>query len=233
MEYLIATGGSIDYISGMNQDIELFLTRCGVNMTDPTMLGILHEDLVAANREINLTRITGLDDYYIRHVADSLSIGLFIPEILTDELTVVDVGCGGGFPMLPLAWANSKLAITGLEPKKKKSEFVAAQIKKHGLENVAVECCQAREHKGQYDLVLARAVGRGDILFRECRKLICPGGRMVMYKTPGKVEEEMPSLVHQCEKYNMSVTRSDIFSLPRDSGQRQFIIVAKSDSTID
>jgi len=105
---------AIDYIAYMDQQVMEFMERCGVGIERVEVLETFYRDLVAANRDFNLTRITEPEDFWVRHVADSLSIGIVIPEIMTVEMRVFDVGCGGGFPIIPLAWANPSLQITGL-----------------------------------------------------------------------------------------------------------------------
>jgi len=205
-----------------------FIERCGVTVEKIDVLETLYDDLVAANRDFNLTRITERADFWTRHVADSLSIGIVIPEIMTDDLTVVDVGCGGGFPILPLAWANSRLRITGLVPGRRKADFVAGQIQKHVFQNASVECLQAREYTETRRLALVRAVGGAGKLVKECRRLVAPGGRIVFYKTPTTVEKELDLTKRECAKFGFNISVSDEFALPCHGGKRQFIILEKT-----
>jgi 16S rRNA (guanine527-N7)-methyltransferase len=188
------------------------------------MLEALRRDIVEANEKLNLTRITQERDYWIRHVADSLAIGMVMPGVVGGEMTAVDVGCGCGFPLLALAWANPALRITGLEPKKRKAAFVSDEIKKLGIGNASVACVQAREHHRQYDAVLARAVGQDWRMVRACRHLIKGGGSMVLYKTPGA---DLDLVRREAGKFGLDVAVSGEFELPCESGKRCFVMLEK------
>ncbi|HUS91743.1 MAG TPA: 16S rRNA (guanine(527)-N(7))-methyltransferase RsmG [Phycisphaerae bacterium] len=222
----------------MPRDVGEFLIDCGLQAgrgSDPRPLERLYEHLVAANRTTNLTRITSEEDYWRLHVADSLSIGLVWPELLSGPLTVADVGCGAGFPTLPLAWANPALSVTGIESRGKKAAFVAEQARVLGLSNAAVVEGRARDvartpaRAGKYDAVLLRAVGDSARLLRECRGLLKPraGSRIVFYKTPAAVAAERDRLAREAGKLGFSVIAPDPFSLPSARGTRQFILLER------
>ncbi len=194
-----------------------FLINCGVDpatVARPAAMETLCADLAAANEKANLTRITGRDAFWVLHVADSLAAGLFFPELTGGACAAVDVGCGAGFPLLPLAWANPRLAITGLERRKKKVDFVAAMIAKLGLTNAAVVRRQAREHAGQYDYVLLRAAGKPAKMVRAVRRLLAPGGRIVFYATPTAAAADLPLARREAEKFGLAAAVTDPFTLP-------------------
>jgi 16S rRNA (guanine527-N7)-methyltransferase len=212
-----------------------FLGRCGLAapvLPDLHPLGRLYEDLLEVNQETNLTRITSAEDFWIRHVADSLALAISAPEVLRDPLKVADVGCGGGFPLLVLAWANPLLQITGIEARQKKAEFVAREIERLGLEQCQAVARQAREaarlpeHAGQYDLVLLRAVGTAGDFLKECRGLLKPqqGARVIFYKTPQAIEKERKIALREARKYGFVLKYSEVVELPQESGPRQFLI---------
>ncbi|MCG3180896.1 MAG: Ribosomal RNA small subunit methyltransferase G [Phycisphaerae bacterium] len=216
-----------------------FLQRCGVDLTARPIdtLRRLHANLVAANQQANLTRITDERDYWIRHVADSLAIGLAWPAAMTDALRVADVGCGAGFPALPLAWANPRLEVVGIESHRRKADFVAAQAAELGLANCRVIARQAREAarmpeaSQRFDAVLLRAVAEAGRMIRDCRELLRPGvgARIVHYKTPVAVAEEMPLARREADKFGFSLETSDVIALPGGAGERQFLICMRRD----
>jgi 16S rRNA (guanine527-N7)-methyltransferase len=218
----------------LTEEQRAFLQRCNldVHRCDLGVLVTLFGDLVKANRRTNLTRITSPGEFWNLHVLDSLSVGIAIPALLDSSFRVADVGCGAGFPLLPLAWANPALELTGIESRGKKVEFIRAEIESLGLTNARVIQAQAREagrleeFAGQFDVVLLRAVGPAGKMLRECRSLLkpAPESKIIFYKTPAAVETERPEAQREADKYHLELTESPVFHLPADTGERQFLI---------
>lgn len=214
------------------------MRTCGVPARAVADLGILKTlfaDLCAVNERTNLTRITDWDDYWYRHILDSLAVGQVVPELMASSLRVADVGCGAGFPLLVLGWANASLCITGIEPRSRKAAFVRREAEMLGLDNCTVLATQAREagrlgeHRHAYDVVLLRAVGSVGRMVRECRGLIRPGpgSRLVFYKTPATVCEETRLAEREAAKFGLRATYSEPIQLPA-GGARQFIILSSA-----
>jgi 16S rRNA (guanine527-N7)-methyltransferase len=88
---------------------------------------------------INLTRIEGPEDFYNKQIMDSV-----LPEVhsvvfkkaLEKTKVLVDIGFGGGFPILPLAFKNPDKKFYGVEARAKKVQVVTKIAKSLGLENV-------------------------------------------------------------------------------------------------
>ncbi len=198
-------------------------------------LSDLYASLLAANERDNLTRITDATEFSIRHVADSLLVGRVCPPLLTEPLVVADVGCGGGFPLLPLAQVNPALRIVGIESRRKKVAFVESQINALRLANASAVSIQAREagrqeeHAGRYQVVLLRAVGEAGRMLREVRHLVSPqpGSSVIYYKTPDAVAAEWSVAQREATKFGFTIAASEIFQLPGDGGQRQFIVMTR------
>jgi 16S rRNA (guanine527-N7)-methyltransferase len=219
-------------------EVLAFLERCGLDpkVASPEAMRRLYADLVEGNRATNLTRITSPDGFWTLHVADSLSVGLVEPDVLRGPLHVADVGCGAGFPLLPLAWANPSGRFFGVESRGRKADFVQQEIDALNFPNCRIIHVQVREAArmadlaGRFDLVLLRAVGPAGRLLRECHGLLKwnPGAKIILYKTPSAVEEECRLAEREATKLGLSVTISEPFSLPEGGGDRQFIIIAKT-----
>lgn len=222
-----------------DKEIEAFIHSCGVDANcDFSRLERLYELLVAANELTNLTRVTDRDDYWVRHVADSLSLGRVCPEIFSAgcRLKIADIGCGGGFPILPLACVNGQLDITGIECRGKKTQFITDAARELGLANVKVLTAQAREagraadHSGKYDIVLMRAVGESGEMLKEVKGLVSakPGSRIINYKTPQCEEREKTLLEREAGKFGFDIVESSPFELPCGGGDRQFVILQRN-----
>jgi 16S rRNA (guanine527-N7)-methyltransferase len=214
------------------ENILAFLRDCGVDTAHSPLaaMEMLYIELVAANRQFNLTRITDEPDYWRLHVADSLAVGQVCPELLTGPLRVADVGCGAGFPLLPLAWANPAGEFVGIEATRKKVNFIAGQIEKLDLANASVHHAQAREAArvaplaGSFDVVVFRAVGLAGKVLKDVRGLLAPGGRVIAWKAPPAVADERELTAREADKYNFAVTESPVVDLPDGNEQRQFVI---------
>ena len=70
------------------------------------------------NKKFNLTSITEDKEIYLKHFYDSLC--LFKVKKLFDNLTLLDVGTGAGFPGIPIAIVNPNIEVTLLESNAKK-----------------------------------------------------------------------------------------------------------------
>lgn len=151
---------------------------------------ILYDELVDFNEKVNLTAVTDMAGACAKHFADSLLIEEYIPE----GAALCDVGCGGGFPTLPLAIVRPDLRITALDSTEKKLKFVSLMADKLSL-NVttlsarAEEVGQSKEYREKFDCVCARAVARLNILSELCLPLTKVGGKFISCKAAIGKEE--------------------------------------------
>ncbi|MBS3822234.1 MAG: methyltransferase domain-containing protein [Planctomycetes bacterium] len=217
------------------ENILRFLRDCGLDpgRSPLATMQSLYARLVEANRQFNLTRITDEWDYWRLHVADSLAVGQVCPELLAAPLRVADVGCGAGFPLLPLAWANPAGEFVGVEATGKKAAFIVDTIEALGLANATVYYSQAREAgradglAGTFDVVVFRAVGQAGEVLKDVRGLLKPTGRVIAWKAPPAVAEERELTAREVGKFGFAVTESPVVALPDGSEQRQFVIFQK------
>lgn len=220
-----------------SDDIQTFLAESGLPAErDLASMQALYHRLLAANEAFNLTRITSEDDYWRLHIADSLAVGRVCPALLSEPLRVADVGCGAGFPLLPLAWANPSGQFVGIEATRKKTEFIAESIQALGLANASVVHAQAREAvrmadlAGTFDAVVFRAVAPTGRLLKDIRNLLADGStaRIIAYKTPQAIDDERELTVREAGKYGFEVTPSAPFTLPGGADPRAFVVLSRT-----
>ncbi|MGL4854888.1 MAG: 16S rRNA (guanine(527)-N(7))-methyltransferase RsmG [Lentisphaeria bacterium] len=196
-----------------------------------------YRNLVETNETLNLTRITEPEEFWVKNVLDALLITYEVPRLaesnIEEYLTVMDIGCGGGIPLIPLAIAFPFCEFIGFESRRKKAYFLLEQIEDLELKNCevlpfrAIEASRMERYTEQADIVTARAVARIEKLVPETVKFLKPKGHMVFYKTPTQLEEESDSAKIVAKKYNLSFKPSEkTFELPCEFGSRQFAILS-------
>ena len=108
------------------------------------------------NSKINVISRKDIDNLYEHHVLHSLAIAKAVT--FRPGTRIMDFGCGGGFPGIPLAImfpeCQFKL-IDGTAKKIRVCQEVATAI---GLKNVVAEQRRGEEEKGLYDFIVSRAV---------------------------------------------------------------------------
>ena len=184
---------------------------------------VLFDELIAFNNVTNLTAITECEEVALRHFADSLTAADKIPV----GATVIDVGCGGGFPTLPLAIARPDLAITALDSTAKKLVFVENMARKLSLnvKTLAARAEEIPECRESFDIATSRAVARMNLLTELCLPLVKVGGKFVAMKgASGK--EELAEAEGGITKLGGTVTGVDAFTL-LSAGERVIITVDK------
>ena len=155
-----------------------------------------YERLVAVNEHMNLTAITERDEVYMKHFYDSLTLAWAYPALQTEELHMIDVGAGAGFPSLPLKIAFPQLQITIIDALNKRINFLRDLVKELGLEGVTVEHARAEEFgnktapaREQYDVATARALARLNILGELTLPFVKVGGVLLAMKGSAADEE--------------------------------------------
>lgn len=148
--------------------------------------------LTEANAKINLSAIREIPDIIAKHYADCLLAADFFPI----GASVLDVGCGGGFPTLPLSIARPDLTVTGMDSTEKKVRFVRETAQKMGLLNVRTlvgraETLAVTQMRASFDAVTSRAVSRLCILIELTFPFLKVDGRLVALKGAQGAEELM------------------------------------------
>ena len=152
---------------------------------------LLAERLVEVNKVMNLTAIVDEDGIILRHLVDSL----FISEYIKPDSSIIDVGCGAGFPSLPLAILRPDLQITALDSTEKRIRYVDETAHLLGLDNVRAVAARAEdfaklpENREKFDYATARAVASLPILCELTIPFVKIGGSLVAMKARGASDE--------------------------------------------
>ena len=149
------------------------------------------EHLLEVNAHTNLTAIREPIGIVDKHYIDSLLVMDMIPK----GARVLDLGCGPGFPSIPLAIMRPDLKITALDSTAKKIDFVQKSAEILQLSNFNTVSGRAEDAKlkkslGKFDIVTSRAVARLNILCELCLPYLKIGGSLMALKG-AKYEEEL------------------------------------------
>lgn len=176
----------------------------------------LTEIMLSVNAYMNLTAITDMSGIILKHYVDSLTVSEHIPA----GSTVIDVGCGAGFPSLPLAILRPDLKITAIDSTAKRIRYVNETADKLGLLNLvaitarAEELANKQEYRESFDIAVARAVADLQILTELCLPFVKIGGSFISMKA-AKGAEELQNAVNAiklCGGDKPELTHIDITS---------------------
>jgi len=195
----------------------------------------LYAEVLKGNQQLNLTRITEAQDFWEKHLWDSLRN--FWPHRDLPEQVVIDIGSGAGFPGLPIAMVQPDWAVVLLEATKKKAAFLSGCVQRLGLTNVRVIADRAeilghrREHRAGYDLAVVRALGPVTVCAEFAMPLLKVGGRALLYRGQWEVREEV-ELNRAIQVLGGEITDIDAFSLPLSQAVRHCVVVTKKRPTL-
>lgn len=204
----------------------------GVSLDDMALdrFELLEQRLVRWNNHINLTAITEPDEIVIKHFVDSLSI--FSAVDLPRGASVIDVGCGAGFPGLPLLIARPDLDLTFLDSVGKKLSFIKEVMRYNGLmgdvvhdraENIGLSV----KYRESFDFAVTRAVAPLNMLAEYCLPLVKVGG---MYVSMKGADSEVELGKNAIEKLGGKI--ENIVSLELPTGdKRNLILIRKISQT--
>jgi 16S rRNA (guanine527-N7)-methyltransferase len=201
----------------------------------------LYAQILRGNQLLNLTRITAAQDFWEKHLWDSLA-GL-LPWLSTektmplpDDCRMIDIGSGGGFPGLPAAIAHPQWRVSLLDATQKKMAFLDRVAQDLQLSNVEVMCDRAESlgqnpnHRQQYDLALIRAVGPASVCAEYALPFLKLKRYAVLYRGQWS-EDEMDRLRAALEILGGAIVAVNRRLLPVSGGVRHYIYVQKHQET--
>lgn len=210
---------------------ELEKIKITLNDTQKNQLNIYYEYLIEYNSHTNVTSITEKKDVYLKHFYDSITLSL--TTNFNKINTMLDIGCGAGFPGLVLKIVFPHLNLTLLDSNNKKTTFCKNLVEKLNLEKVTVINSRAEEYikekREYFDLVTARAVKDLSILNELAIPYVKLNGLFIAMKSD--VETELNNSLKGIETLGANYIETKNINLPNNSGVRNFVIIKKASIT--
>ena len=199
----------------------------------------LGNQLAEANKIHNLTAIKEDEDVIVKHFIDSLLISSKIPT----NSKVIDVGCGAGFPSLPLAIYRPDISLMGVDSTSKKINYVNSTANTLSLANIEATSARAEDlsHKPEYrehfDVATARAVAALPVLTELCLPFVKVGGLFIAMKSQSAKDELALALsaIKKCGGELVDVSELELKHIKEnaENEKRSLIIIRKIKKTPD
>lgn len=199
----------------------------------------LYQEILLINRQINLTRITEPNDFWEKHLWDSLA-GVIDLDFLSykDSLKVLDIGTGAGFPGLPISIIFPHWKLTLLDSTQKKIKVINLFLEALKLSNCQTIIGRAEDmghlpqHRETYDLGLLRAVAEPSVCAEYVLPFLKVGGIGILYRGNWQKEEEL-NLDNALKQLGGKIILIKPFQTPLTQSVRHFIYVKKIAKTSD
>jgi len=180
------------------------------------------------NKTHNLTSITEKNEIIYKHYLDSL-LGL---NLIENNSKVIDLGCGGGFPSIPLKIANNTLNFTAVDSVGKKTKFVEYAKNQLNLDNFNVinsrieDLAFKSEYREKYDIVVSRAVASLPTIIEYSAPFLKNNGTIICYKGINYLDEIKLS-DNALKQLNCKIVDIKEYYIEEINQKRYFIIIKK------
>ncbi|MGM9590370.1 MAG: 16S rRNA (guanine(527)-N(7))-methyltransferase RsmG [Faecousia sp.] len=209
----------------MKKTLQAGLPLLGLDLSDNTCdtLCAFGAAMVKQNEVMNLTGITDDRGVANLHLLDSLTV---MASADLAGKTLIDVGCGAGFPGVPLAIASGA-RVTLLDSLGKRMKWLETILPQLGIE---AECVTARAEEAvatrreSYDFATSRAVARLNILLELTAPYVKVGGAVLAMKGTA-AKEELAECANAMKKLGLKL--EEIREFPIDGTNHAVIILRK------
>ena len=213
-------------MASMLQTLSAGLPALGLELSGSVQetLCAFGEAMVKQNEVMNLTAITEAEAVAKLHLLDSLTV-LTCADLAGK--TLIDVGCGAGFPGVPLAIASPETRVTLLDSLGKRMKWLETVLPTLG---VSAECVTARaeeavaDRRESYDFATSRAVARLNILLELTAPYVKLGGAVLAMKGSA-AQEELAEAKNAIKKLGLKLEK--VHTFPIDGAEHSVIVLRK------
>ena len=180
--------------------------------------------MLRQNQVMNLTAITEPEKVARLHLLDSLTV---IKALEPGRKTLIDVGCGAGFPGVPLAAACKGLKVTLLDSLGKRVNWLAETLPGLGIPAACVNARAeeyAADHREQFDYAASRAVARLNMLVELTAPFVKVGGAVLAMKGAA-AEEELREAAGAIKKLGLKLEK--VLEFPIEDTHHCLVVLRK------
>lgn len=175
--------------------------------------------LLKWNKAYNLTAIISKGEVWEKHFYDSLAPLKLLPE----SGALLDIGCGAGFPGIPLKIVRPALSVTLLDAVDKKCLFCETVVRELGLKDVKVVHGRAEDKKiqeklGRFDVVISRATFSLKKYITIARPYLKDGATLMAMKSVN-VQKELVEA-------GVKAAKLEEYSLPTSGAKRYLVLLS-------
>ena len=186
------------------------------------------EVFLQKNAKLNLISKNDEKLLFEKHIYDSLGIKLFFEKYNITAGDILDIGCGGGFPCVPIAIEYPEFNVTGIDSIRKKINAINEIKEELMLTNLTTICDRVENIKNKkFDVITSRAVADLSKICEYALPLLKAGGYFAAYKSR-KAQEGIRNAIKVLAKYNAKIDEIITYTLPLDEVfERNLIIISK------
>lgn len=187
------------------------------------------------NQKLNLSAFRDEESIWIGNISDSV-VAMDLELFQRENQTILDIGTGGGFPLLPLSICQPKCHFVGLDSTQKKIDAIERMRQALNLQNMSLLCGRTEElgrsqdHREHYDIVTARALAPLPVLLEYAAPFTKVGGHIVAWKSMQMDQELQDSLLARAELSCHLIDKYE-YELPDKWGKRQLLTFEKTSKT--
>jgi len=205
-----------------------------MNVDEPRLRQLM-QVFLTENRKLNLSAFRTEEHCWIGNVLDSLALLRAAEALpfLAGVKRLLDIGTGGGFPLLPLALCLPEVTCVGIDAVCKKVDAVRCIVAALGIKNVDLRCVRAEEAghdqslRGSFDLVTARAVAALPVLLEYAVPFLKAGGVCAFWKSI-RIANELASSSRAQELLGSPYLRTYTYDLGEEWGKRSIVFFRKT-----
>jgi len=187
--------------------------------------------MLDTNKVMNLTRITDPKEIAEKHLLDCASL---LQAADFSKKSVVDVGCGAGFPGMPLHILCPSCELTLLDSLGKRIRFLQGCIDAMNLSDIEAVHARAEEfaakHREQYDFAVSRAVAQLNVLAELSLPLVKQGGAFIAMKSKD-TDEELERAKKAIRLLGGEIEKIIDYTIPHTEITHRLVVIRKKNHT--